>query len=355
MFVPVFPPSDDGPWHFRQKVAFVFGAAAGGRELVMGHYASGSQRVVAVEECPVHSARGNRIAFALRDELTRAHVGAVGSATGVLRYLLVRTTADDREAIAMLVVSENDKRLRKPIRALLESPNRPDGFYLNIHTGAGPYMVGEETIRIDGHSHVRERLGGMSYLVSPTAFFQTNVRAAEALQGVVLDWVGSGTGRNGSAPARERPLAGARVLDLYAGSGLFALPLAGAGAHVIGVEENRAAVKDAEANRRLNRVPSSRLRFVSARVEQALTRLARERWDAIVLDPPRSGCPRSVIDMVFGHVAPRLVVYVSCHPASLTKELPSILMHGYTVEDVRAVDMFPHTEHIEAVVRLRRH
>jgi 23S rRNA (uracil1939-C5)-methyltransferase len=204
-------------------------------------------------------------------------------------------------------------------------------------------MVGEETLRIDGHSHVRERVGGMSYLVSPTAFFQTNVRAAEALQGLVVGWV-----------AGDVSLAGARVLDLYAGSGLFSLPLAAAGAHVVAVEENRVAVQDAEANRRVNRLASRRLRFVAARVEQALATLARERWDAIVLDPPRSGCPRGVIDLVFGQVAPRLVVYVSCHPAALAKELPNILLHGYAVADVRAVDMFPHTDHIEAVVRLRR-
>lgn len=354
LFVPVFPPTSDGPWHFRQKVAFAFGTAAGGRELVMGHYASGSQRVVAVEECPVHSARGNRIAFALRDELRRARVGVAGSTAGVLRHLLVRTTADDREAIAMLVVRQNDKRLRKPIRALLESPHRPDGFYLNIHPGPGPYMVGEETIRIDGHSHVRERVGGLSYFVSPTAFFQTNVRAAEALQEVVLQWVGSCVPANGSELARERRLAGARVLDLYAGSGLFSLALAAAGAHVVGVEENRVAVKDAEANRRVNRLSSGRLRFVADRVEQALTRVAREHWEAIVLDPPRSGCPPPVIDMVCGHLAPSLIVYVSCHPAALAEELPSMLAYGYTVEEVRAVDMFPHTDHIEAIVRLRR-
>ncbi|MBM3772393.1 MAG: 23S rRNA (uracil(1939)-C(5))-methyltransferase RlmD [Acidimicrobiia bacterium] len=337
LFVPVFPPTRDGPWHFRQKVAFVFGTM--GRDLVMGHYASGSQRVVAVEECPVHSARGNRIAFALRDEMKRAHVGAVDSSAGVLRYLLVRTTEDDSEAIAMLVVSDNDRRLRKPIRALLASPNRPDGFYLNIHKDPGPYMVGEETIRIAGRSHVRERVGRVSYLVSPTAFFQTNVRAAGALQAMVLGWVGG---------------AGARVLDLYAGSGLFSLPLAAAGAHVVGVEENRAAVKDAEANRRLNHVPTGRLRFLADRVEHALTRLTHERWDAIVLDPPRSGCTPAVIDKVFGRIAAPVVVYVSCNPDALAVELPVILAQGYVVDEVRAVDMFPHTEHIEAVLCLKR-
>lgn len=356
LFLPVFDPESGGPWHFRQKVAFVFGVGADGRELVMGHYARGSQRVVPVAECPVHSARANRIAFALRDALRHARMGAAGaSGSGVLRHLIVRVTRDDRQAIAMLVVSRNDKRLKKPIRSLLESSNRPDGFYLNIHDGPGPYMVGKDTIRIDGHAQVRERVGGTTFLVSPTAFFQTNVRAAEALQALVLEWMSAVPRTDGVHGARApQALSGYRILDLYTGSGLFALPLAAAGAHVVGVEENRAAVHDAEANRRANKLPSGRMRFIAARVEHALTRLASERWDAVVLDPPRSGCPTRVLDQVFGRITPPHVVYVSCNPDALSTELPTIRSHGYRVDDVRAVDMFPHTAHIEAVVRFAR-
>jgi len=165
---PVVPsPSESG---FRSKVAFVFGASR--ETLVMGHYAAGSQRIIPVEECPVHHERGNRIAFALRDRLARARI-----APGILRHVVIRTTADGREASAMLVVARNDKSLRAPVRGLLSSSERPDGFFVNIHTKPGPYMVGDETIRIEGRSHVKETVGGLSYLVSPTAFFQTNVGA----------------------------------------------------------------------------------------------------------------------------------------------------------------------------------
>ena len=103
---------------FRQKSAFVFGTPARGRGLVMGHYAARSNRVVPVDECPVHSARANRIAFALRDRLMRAHIGAADRLDGVLRHLIIRTTEDDSEAVAMLVVSRNDKALRAPDRPL---------------------------------------------------------------------------------------------------------------------------------------------------------------------------------------------------------------------------------------------
>jgi len=338
LFVPIDSNSDT-PRFFRQKVAFVFGSGPGGRGLVMGHFERGTNRIIPVEECPVHSERGNRIAFALRDRLARADIRAAGPALkGILRHLIIRTTQDDREAVAMLVVTRNDKSLRTPVQGLLDSDARPDGFFININASAGPYMIGEKTIRIDGRSHVRETVGGLSYLISPETFFQTNVRAAAVLQQCVL---------NGVAGA-------ARVLDLYCGSGLFSLALAKAGARVLGVEENRQAIRDAELNVRMNRIAAGHARFVSARVEDALERASREKWDAVVLDPPRQGCPKRVLEAVFRGIAPDRAVYVSCNPDMLAAELPSMLKAGYRAERVEAVDMFPHTDHIETIVRLVR-
>ena len=321
-FVP--SPSESG---FRSKVAFVFGPG------IMGHYAMGSQRIIRVEECPVHHERGNRIAFALRDHLFRARIP-----NGVLRHLLIRTTANGREASAMLVVRHNDKSLRAPVKKFLGSVEKPDGFFVNIHTKPGPFMVGDETIRIDGRSHVKETVGGISYLVSPTAFFQTNVGAAEILVKLVLEEIKSAK----------------RVLDLYCGSGLFSLHLAKGGADVTAIEENRQAIVDAEANVRLNRMPQGQIRFVAARVEDALARAAKETWDAVVLDPPRQGCPPAVISGVFERLRPARAVYVSCNPDALAKELPVILKAGYRATRVQPVDMFPHTDHIETVVSFAR-
>lgn len=330
--VPPFIPSpaESG---FRSKVAFVFGPHE--QTLVMGHYAHGSQRIVPVDECPVHHERGNRIAFGLASAFARsASFGATGSLRNLLRHVIVRTTADGREATAMLVVSRNDKALRGPVKRFLASPDRPEGFFVNIHPKPGPYMVGDETLRIDGRSHVKEVVGGVSYLVSPTAFFQTNVGAAEILVKLVLDGIGQPR----------------RVLDLYCGSGLFSLPIAKAGAAVTGVEENRQAIVDAEANVRINRLPAGQIRFIAARVEDRIARLSKDSWDAVVLDPPRQGCPPAVIAGVFERIRPGRVVYVSCGPDALAKELPVILKSGYRVARVQPVDMFPHTDHIETVM-----
>jgi 23S rRNA (uracil1939-C5)-methyltransferase len=338
------PAGPDGmPWRFRHKAAFVFAPAnRSGRGLHMGHYAAGSRRVVAIDECPVQSDRANRMAFALRVRLLRAGIRAAGPRLeGVLRYLVVRTSHDDREAMAMLVVTRNDKALRAPLRAWLASPDRPDALFLTEHDGDDPYMVGESVLRIDGPTHIRETRIGPTLLVSPTAFFQTNPDAAAALVEEVVRQV-----RSNASPGH--------VLDLYAGSGLFAVPLALDGHHVTAVEENRQAVKDGLANARINRIDASRLTFVAARTEDFLERRQTRTPDAIVIDPPRQGCAPRVLDGIFRGIVPARAIYVSCNPEAFAQELPAMLSAGYTLTRVVPVDMFPHTHHVELVATLDR-
>ena len=328
--VPAFVPSprESG---FRNKVAVVFGPRG-----VMGHFALHSQRVIPIDECPVHHPRGNEIAFALHSAFARA--ASFGETGSLLRHVIVRVTDDGREASAMLVVHKNAKALRAPVKKFLASSGKPDGFFVNIHNKPGPYMVGDETIKIEGRSHVKEVVDGVSYLVSPTAFFQTNVGAAGELVRIV----------------REEIADAKKVLDLYCGSGLFSLALARAGARVLAIEENRQAIVDAESNVRINRLPPGPVRFIAARVEDALSRASKEPWDAVILDPPRQGCPPPVIGAVFEGIRPSKVVYVSCNPEALAAELPSILKTGYKVTRIQPVDMFPHTEHIETIVSFER-
>jgi len=333
------PGSDGMPWRFRQKAAFVFGGSPAG--LVMGHFARGTNDVVPIEECPVHAERANRIAFALRDALASAGVSAAGvGAEGLVRHVVVRATRDGKEAVAMLVATRDDPALLEPLRALLAGEDRPDGLVLNLHDRPGPYLVGRESKRIGGPGHVREEALGPAFLVSPASFFQTNVEATRTLVRLVVE------GMPG-----ER---GLRVLDLYSGGGLFALPLALRGHAVTAVEESRKGMRDAELNRRQNGVPEDRLKLVCASVEQALPRFAEGTFDAVVLDPPREGCPPEVVRGVFARLKPTRGILVSCNPESLARELPLAVEAGYRVLRVQPLDMFPHTPHVEAVAVIER-
>jgi len=337
------------PWGYRHKVHFVFGNAASGRHpghLLLGHYARGSRRIVAIEECPVHADGGNRVAFAFFDAFRRAGVAAATSArpggtreaaAGVLRSIAVRVASGSPEVMATLVVSnDRDARLRSASRRVMNANDSPTGLHLNVHPRGDAFIFGRETRTLVGPARLREEVAGTSFLVSPTAFFQTNVHAAGLLVELVLDAIPEGE----------------RVLDLYAGAGLFALPLARRGHTVLAVEESRAAVEDGEVSARLNRLAPQQCQFVARPVESVLATI--QTAEAVVVDPPREGCGAQVIDDIFGRLRPRRVVYVSCNPEALARDLRAASSFRYAIQTVQPVDMFPHTAHVETVVTLER-
>jgi 23S rRNA (uracil1939-C5)-methyltransferase len=337
------------PWQYRNKVSFVFGPGGRGQTLVMGHYRRGSRTIVPVRECPVHADVGNRFAFAVQDVLARARIpGATPDGDdGVARHVVARVAEGTGELLGTLVVTENVKALRRVTTEVQKAiaPGRGEvrppraGFHLNIHDRPGSMLFGRETRRLFGIADIREQVGGVSYVVSPTAFFQTNVRAAEVMVREVLDAL---------ADARF-----GRVLDLYAGVGLFALPLAMRGRSVTAIEENRHAMASAASALRLNRIPEQACRLVAARVEDT-GRVGAGAWDAVILDPPRQGCPPAVLDWILRTLRPPRIVYVSCNPEALARDLATVPGSGYRLERIQPIDMFPHTAHIETVVVMDR-
>jgi 23S rRNA (uracil1939-C5)-methyltransferase len=328
---------------FRTKVSFAFGRD--GRRLVMGHYEAGSRRVLPVDECPVHADAGNLAAYAVRDALRVAQVPAAGDRLdGIARHVVVRVARHSGEVLVTLVVTRNDPRLKAVTRTLVRDVARMDGLHLNINNRPGPQLFGPETRKLHGRDRLREQVADVSFLISPTSFFQTNIGAAEGMVAHVL----------GLVPAAD----GGRVLDLYAGAGLFSLPLAKRGHRVLAIEENPAAIADGEASRQFSRIPEGACRFVRASVEHALARAEREHerapFDVVVMDPPREGCSPAVLASVFERLRPAEVVYVSCNPEALARDLAAASRAGFRAVSVQPVDMFPHTPHIEAIASLRR-
>lgn len=334
----------DSPWGYRQKVHFVFGPGPRG-SLAMGHYARGTRRVIPVRACPVHDERGNALAFGFRDALdsvARTSPKPRGDGSGprdrVMKGLAVRVAASTPEVMATLILTgPADGRLRNVTRQVFDKDGATTSVHVNLHPRGDAYIFGRDTRRVAGADRLREEVAGLSFLISPTAFFQTNVRAADILVRLVVDAVPQAS----------------TVLDLYAGTGLFALPLARAGRRVMAVEESRDAVQDGEASRRLNGISADQCQFVARRVEDALHRL-RQRFDVVIVDPPRAGCSAQVITGVFSGLKPPLAVYISCNPEALARDSREIARRGYEIASVQPLDMFPHTAHVETVAVLRR-
>ena len=187
-----------------------------------------------------------------------------------------------------------------------------------------------------GADHLVEELGGVAFHLRPTSFFQVNRTSAETLLGLA---------RTGLAPRTDD-----RLLDLYCGAGAFALPLAAEVAEVVGVEEHPGAVADARLTAEQNNITNAR--FETGLVERALERLD-ERFAAAILDPPRRGChPQALIGLL--RLAPMRLIYISCHPATLARDLKTLRAGGYRVTSIHPVDLFPQTPHIESISVLVR-
>jgi len=199
--------------------------------------------------------------------------------------------------------------------------------------------VGTEEHLLLGRDHIRESLGGLSFQVSAGSFFQTNTAQAERLFAVVAEACALGGGET--------------VMDLYSGTGAISLLLARRARWVYGIEVAVAAVTDAVRNARENGIENCT--FLSGEVRHVLPTLMRDRVraDVVVADPPRAGFhPKALLALAA--LAPERLVYVSCNPATLARDLADLVRQGYRLEWVQPVDMFPQTPHIEAVARLRR-
>jgi 23S rRNA (uracil1939-C5)-methyltransferase len=309
------------PWGYRNSARF---HCVGGR---IGYYAADSHDLQEIDSDPLLLPVLNDALAALRD-VVRA--GAPMPAEVILRaseaygYVLaallrserVEGRGGDAEWIGDLSQLAARWRMHCPALAGVTLPSQP------------PAALGAD--------HLIEELGGIAFHLRPTTFFQINSAAAEALLGLVR----AGLELRG----------GERLLDLYCGAGAFALPLAASAAEVLGIEEYAGAIEDGRTTADENGIVN--VRFEIGRVEQALGQLDG-LFDATVLDPPRRGCHPQALDHLL-RLAPARIVYISCQPATLARDLKLLVAGGYRVVSVQPVDLFPQTAHIESVCVLMR-
>ena len=353
------------PWRYRNKVQQPVGWD--GKRLISGFYAEGSHDIVPIDDCLVQSELSvkiiNRAKSLLEQNKVRAYDQERGQ--GWIRHLLVRTSHPHPLAPSPLNMEKGDKTLSilkgegvqspgEGAKAMLVFVSREPSFpheaaigpvlahefpqLVAIHQNVQPartnVILGRTWRKLYGQDYLEERLGRLTFRLSPGAFFQVNSPQAEVLYDVAKRMAGRGE----------------RLLDLYAGVGTIALWLSENFQEIGGIEEFPGAVRDAETNAEINGIENAR--FVAETAESFLGGLGSDRRPlTVVLDPPRAGCSPQVLRSLVS-LRPSPLVYVSCDPGTLARDLCVLSQGGYRVEEIQPVDLFPHTAHIETAVRL---
>ena len=323
-------------WRYRNKLEYSFGSGPDG-ELVCGFHAPGRwDEIVPMTDCLLASERSN----AVREQvLLWCRAQGLGAwdrreQVGFLRNLVIREGRRTGELQVRLVTSPG----KLDVESLAEAVEC-DGLFWTQQEQLGETALGGETTLVSGTPQLREQLGGLEFLISPEAFFQTNTEMAEQLYALAAEY----------AQLRGHE----RVFDLFSGIGTIGLSLAARAREVVGVEIVEPAVADAIENARINDIVNAR--FFAGDIRLAMRELVETagRPDLVLVDPPRAGLSQKVVRRIV-EAQPSRIVYVSCNPTTLAPNAAQMVEAGYRLVRVRPVDMFPQTPHIESVALLER-
>lgn len=341
------------PWYYRNKAQMMVAGRpylererkeAGSTPRLrpyFGFYQRRTHRVVPVSECMIQSLQNNEVLQAARDMAER--LGWVPynetSEAGFLRYVLARSTVKGDVLLILVSTQPNLPHVKEFVSGIRARAKGLKGVLLNLNPHKTNVILGSTTRLIWGQDHLLEDIGGLKFRISPASFFQVNPWGLETIY-KCLDQ---------SLKLRGREAA----LDLYCGVGSLSLYLAKRAKRVVGIDSCGPAIEDAVINSDLNGL--SNTHFVTGASEKILPRLYQqgERFAAAVLDPPRKGCAPEVLNTVARMSIPELV-YISCNPATLARDLGLLDELGYQTETVQPIDMFPQTYHVETVAKLTR-
>ena len=323
------------PERYRNKAQFPVAKGA------IGFYRARSHEVIDVPDCLLQSEAAGRLRTAVKDWMTRYAVPAYDerAKTGLVRHVYVRTNRAGRSLCCLLVNGRGVPREAELIRALRDAEPGLAGVVLGVNQKHNNVILGDSYRTLWGEDALTDTLCGLTFRLSVPSVYQVNPDQTEVLYGKAVELAG---------------LTGAEtVLDLYCGIGTIGLAMARRARAVWGAEVVPEAVDDAVANAARNGITNAR--FLCADAGEAARRLAAEgvRPDVICVDPPRKGLAGDVVDTI-ADMAPDRVVYVSCDPATLGRDVKRFAGRGYVLRQAQAVDMFPRTQHVETVALLTR-
>ena len=341
----------DALFDYRNKMEYSFGRDREGLLTLGLHRRGFFDRPFDLERCHIAGDLSSDLVACVRDLARAAGMTPYDTRRheGLLRFLVVRRGRRTGQAMVNLVASEGHDEFERWGAVIRERFPAVRSVLLNTTRRRAQVALGDEERVLSGADRIEEVLGGLTFEISSSSFFQTNTEQGELLLRTALE---------GLALTGDE-----RVLDLYSGTGTFTLPIARRAREVIGIESNAAAVRDAERNAARNEIGNARFMAGDAMellrdrfgldTRDATPPFERPEIDAVLVDPPRAGLHPGVVSRLIHLGAPRLT-YVSCNPATLGRDLALLCEERYRTEWVQPIDMFPHTPHIECVATLSR-
>lgn len=329
------------PEHYRNKVHAVFGEDRR-HNVISGIYEEKSHRIVPVDSCFIENRKADEIIVSIRGLLKSFKIRPYNEDTGygLLRHVLIRTGHVSGQIMVVLVLSSPVMPSKNNfVKALLKLHPEITTIIINVNNRNTSMILGEKEQVIYGKGYIEDELCGKIFRISPKSFYQVNPVQTERLYGKAMEYAG---------------LTGSEVVvDAYCGTGTIGMIAADRAGKVIGVELNPDAVKDARSNAKRNQVKN--IEFYQNDAGKFLVEMAEQEAavDVVLMDPPRSGSSEEFLNSV-ARLEPKCVVYISCNPDTLVRDLKYLTKKGYEVQKCVAVDMFPFTNSCEAVCRLDR-
>ncbi|MCY1713279.1 23S rRNA (uracil(1939)-C(5))-methyltransferase RlmD [Caproiciproducens galactitolivorans] len=327
------------PDHYRNKAQIPIGRGPDGA-IRMGFFASHSHRIIPCEECLLQPAEFTAAMNAFQQWANQSGEAVYEEETGKgrLRHLYLRKANATGEVMVCVVVNGNGL-YHEPelVEILKEKVPGLKSVIINVNREKTNVILGKKCRTVWGSDTITDTLCGLHFRISPMSFYQVNRDQAERLYTLAGEYAGL-TGKE-------------TLLDLYCGTGTIGLSMAKNAAKVIGVEIVEQAVEDAKKNAQENQIDNAEFFCADAAKAASMLKNRGERPDVVVIDPPRKGCDASLIETI-AEMAPQRVVYVSCDPATLARDLKLFAQKGYAPQEATPVDMFPRTAHTEAVCLL---